>query len=182
MKGVVFTEFLELVEKQFGYEVLDRVTSLESLKGKGAYTAVGNYPHEDMLAMVDELSTAVDIPSEDLVRAFGMTLAGTFYKMHAVYFDNAKDSLDFLSGIEAVIHSDVRKLYPDAKLPNFAVTWEGDDTLILDYSSARPMAPLAEGAILASIEHFNDDATLVCEPGPTGDARSGRYILKRKKG
>ncbi len=56
MKGLVFTEFLEMVESKFGYEVLDRLTSLPSLKGHGAYTSVGNYPHGEMLKMLDELT------------------------------------------------------------------------------------------------------------------------------
>jgi hypothetical protein len=180
MKGIVFTEFLELVEKEFGYEVLDRITSLESLEGKGAYTSVGNYPHGDMLAMVEELSCCVDVPGTELVRTFGKSLVGSFYKMHAAYFDNAGSSMEFLGGIESVIHSDVRKLYPDAKLPTFDATWVDEDTLVLDYSSNRPMAPLAEGAIMGSINHYDNDAVLICEPGPSGDAQSGRYILKRK--
>ena len=180
MKGVVFTEFLELVEREFGYEVLDRITSLESLKGHGAYTAVGNYPHGDMLDMLGELSQAVDVPVDDLVRVFGQTLIGAFYKMHASYFEQAKDSLDFLSGIETVIHSDVRKLYPDARLPSFDCRWLNEDTLEMCYESGRPMAALAEGAIQGALAHFKDDVDVKVEPGTTGDAHSAKFTLTRR--
>lgn len=180
MKGIVFTEFLELVEKEFGYAVLDRITSLESLQGHGAYTSVGNYPHGDMLEMLKVLSEEVDVPVEDLVRIFGQTLISSFYKWYASYFDNAKNSLEFLSGIETVIHSDVRKLYQDVRLPSFDCEWLDENTLVLEYQSMRPMAALAEGAILGSIAHYGDNVEVAREPGPTGDGHSAKFTLKRR--
>ncbi|MDW1810083.1 heme NO-binding domain-containing protein, partial [Vibrio sp. Vb2362] len=45
MKGIIFTEFMELVEEKFGLDVLDQVLDLSN--DEGVYTAVGSYDHKD---------------------------------------------------------------------------------------------------------------------------------------
>jgi hypothetical protein len=47
----------------------------------------------------------------------------------------------------------------------------------MDYRSERPFADLAEGLIEATLEHFDEDLSIVREPGPTGDACSARFII-----
>lgn len=179
MKGLVFTEFLEMVETKFGYDVLDRLTSLPSLKSHGAYTSVGNYPHGEMLKMLDELHDAVDLPHRELIMAFAEWLFTTFLKVHPEFFQRVSGSFDFLYGIETVIHSEVRRLYPDARLPDFVCERRTESELIMDYSSWRPFADLAEGLIRASSAHFGEKIEITRESGPTDDGRSARFILRR---
>ena len=45
MKGVIFTEFLEMVESHFSPEMADRIITAARLPSGGAYTAVGTYDH-----------------------------------------------------------------------------------------------------------------------------------------
>ncbi len=44
MNGIVFTEFMEMVEKTWGIDMVDVVTPLS----EGSYTCVGTYPHEEL--------------------------------------------------------------------------------------------------------------------------------------
>ncbi len=178
MKGIVFTEFLEMVEKEFGFETVDKITSLVELHGEGSYTAVGNYPHGDMLAMIGSLSESVGLDSRDLVMAFGRYLFKTFAREYKVFFNDIDNSLEFLHGIETVIHSEVRKLYPDSNLPSFDCKIEDDGALTMDYHSKRPFADLAEGLILECIDHFGDSIALKREAGPSNDSHSARFILR----
>jgi hypothetical protein len=115
MKGMVFTEFLEMVEKEFGYEILDNVTSVSGLSSEGAYTSVGNYPHSDMLVMLTELSEKTGVQVNELVFAFGKYLLLTFSRSFEGFFENKANALEFLLGIDSIIHKEVYKLYPDAK-------------------------------------------------------------------
>ena len=55
MKGIIFTEFLEMVEEKFGYEVVDEIISKSELKSNGIYTSVGTYAREEMMVLVDHL-------------------------------------------------------------------------------------------------------------------------------
>ncbi|MEO0814052.1 MAG: heme NO-binding domain-containing protein, partial [Myxococcota bacterium] len=45
MKGIVFTEFLEMVEDRFGFEAVDRLVTASGSDNDGVYTAVGTYDH-----------------------------------------------------------------------------------------------------------------------------------------
>jgi hypothetical protein len=180
MKGIVFTEFLEMVESKFGLEVLDRITSLPSLQSGGAYTTVGTYPHAELVDMLDELNRAVGLPHRELIFAFGQSLLRTFSAGHQKFFDQVGNALDFLNGIESVIHTEVRILYTDAVLPYFECERPAPDILIMHYSSSRPFADLAQGLIQETINFYKDPIELVRCDGPTGDAHSAVFTLSRK--
>jgi hypothetical protein len=63
MKGMVFTEFLEMVEDKFGFDTADDIieTSKDKLSTEGIYTAVGTYPHTEIITLVTNLSTVTKI-------------------------------------------------------------------------------------------------------------------------
>ena len=46
MKGIVFTEFFELVEDKFGLEVVQQIIDECKLESEGIYTSVGTYSHK----------------------------------------------------------------------------------------------------------------------------------------
>lgn len=46
MKGIIFTEFLDMVDEQFGFEVTEHIIekAKHQLSTGGSYSAVGTYP------------------------------------------------------------------------------------------------------------------------------------------
>ena len=52
MKGMVFTEFLEMVEDKFSPEVADQIIEQANLRSGGIYTSVGTYDHGEMIELV----------------------------------------------------------------------------------------------------------------------------------
>ncbi len=160
MKGMVFTEFFNLVETAFGADMLDDIIDDANLPNDGAYTAVGTYDHMELVAMVVALSTRSGMPVPDLVKTFGTYLFGRFVALYPKFFTDVNDSFVFLSGIEDIIHAEVLKLYPDASLPKFDVQIEGDE-LIMTYHSNRHFADLAEGLIIGAAQHFNENFEIV---------------------
>ena len=132
-----------------------------------------------MLKMLDELHGAVGLPHKALIMAFAEWLFSTFLKVHPEFFERVNGSFDFLFGIETVIHSEVRRLYPDARLPDFVCERRTETELVMDYTSWRPFADLAEGLIQAASAHFGEKVEIIREAGPTEDGRSARFILKR---
>ena len=71
MKGVVFTEFMEMMDSWFGPELTERVLEAAHLPSGGIYTAVGTYDHTELLALVVQLSRETGLPAAELVREFG---------------------------------------------------------------------------------------------------------------
>jgi hypothetical protein len=160
MKGMVFTELMDMVEASFGETVLEEMIDGAQLSHGGSYTAVGSYPHEEIVRLVISLSKQVHVPVPDLVKAFGVHLFGRFTEAYGRFFKDAKNAFDFLSGVESYIHVEVLKLYPDAELPSFDVHQANEHTLIMVYRSKRGFGDLAEGLIMGAIKHFNESISL----------------------
>ena len=55
MKGIVFREFLEMVEEAFGMDVADQIIEESDLPSGGAYTSVATYDHHEILTLVGKL-------------------------------------------------------------------------------------------------------------------------------
>jgi hypothetical protein len=179
MKGMIFTEFLDMVGERFGLAVKDRVIGAAGSAHDGAYTAVGNYDHREMVAMVQELARASGVPLPALLRAFGEHVFVVFTRRYGHFFAEARGAMEFLSRIEDYIHVEVRKLYPDAELPGFRYPPAPPGELVMDYASPRPMAAFAEGLVRATIAHYGEPIALTVEDTSGGAGTACRFHLKR---
>lgn len=160
MKGMVFTELLDMVEEKFGIDMVDSIIEDADLPvSKGVYTAVGTYPHEEVVSLVMQLSKHSGIAPDELLKIYGEHLFARFHGAYPQFFQGATDAFGFLSSIDQYIHVEVRKLYPDAELPHFECERDGD-TMKMIYSSSRHMEDFAEGLIRGCLKHFNETATI----------------------
>ena len=71
MKGVVFTEFLEMVEQKFGMDMVNDLIENNTLSSGGVYSSVGTYDHGEMVTLVMDLNKRSGIALPDLLKAFG---------------------------------------------------------------------------------------------------------------
>lgn len=179
MKGVVFTEFMEMVEDRFSADMLDDIIDDAKLPHGGAYTAVGTYPHEEIVSLVVALSQRSGAPVADLLQAFGEHLFGQFVKGYPAFFAGTNDAFTFLAGIEDIIHAEVRKLYPDAELPKFEVEHHDPQRLVLVYDSRRHFEDLAEGLMRGCVKHFGGGIAIERVVVGDGAARRERFTLTR---
>lgn len=159
MKGVVFTEFLDMVETRFGAQCVEEIIDNSNLPSGGMYTAVGTYSHEEMVALVQALSSQSKLSVAALLKIYGEHLFGRFAALYPMFFLDQTDAIDFLAGIEDVIHTEVKKLYPDAQLPRFEVLHKSTERLELLYISAHQFEDLAEGLIAGCINYFGQALT-----------------------
>jgi hypothetical protein len=71
MKGIVFTEFLELVEEKFGLKMAYYIVSNSELASNRVYTAVGTYDYKGIFTLVQILSKEVNIETSELMIIYG---------------------------------------------------------------------------------------------------------------
>ncbi|WP_406683448.1 heme NO-binding domain-containing protein [Seonamhaeicola sp. MEBiC1930] len=163
MKGIVFSEFLELVEEKFGMEMVDKIINESNLESGGAYTAVGTYAFSEMLQLLQSLSGNTGISIDDLLLTYGehffKVLKENYSDMLAAY----NGPLEMLSSIENHIHVEVKKIYPDAELPTFEVLEKTKTRLVMIYTSSRAMHYFGLGLMNKTFEHFNSSAEIVLE-------------------
>ncbi|MES3014423.1 MAG: heme NO-binding domain-containing protein [Pseudomonadota bacterium] len=177
MKGVVFTEFLDFVAKHHGEDMVDDIIDAGQLPSGGAYTAVGTYDHAEIVTLCSALAERTGTPVADLVRSFGTHLSATFARGYPAFFERSANFFDFLESIEAHIHVEVRKLYPDAELPSFRIEQRSATRLVMVYRSPRRMGDLAEGLILGSAGRFGVEARVRTEPIADSNGEATRFIV-----
>lgn len=158
MKGIVFTEFVEMVEEKFGLPMVDTLFENTKLASGGAYTAVGTYPHTELVALVVSLSGETEISTSALVRTFGQHMAGRFSALFPAFFD-VPNAFAFLESVDQHIHVEVKKLYPDAELPRILCERDGDNLEVI-YESQRGLANFAQGLIEGSLQYFEEAADI----------------------
>ncbi|MCG8371967.1 MAG: heme NO-binding domain-containing protein [Balneolales bacterium] len=160
MKGIVFTEFLEMVEKKFGYEMVDTIIEKSELESEGIYTAIGTYDHSEIVQLIIHLSSETNIDVETLIKEFGRYIFDAFLNNYPMFFDASPNALEFLKSIDSYIHVEVNKLYPDATLPSFATEIKDDGSMEMIYRSERKMSSLAFGLIERTLEYYDEEYTV----------------------
>lgn len=178
MKGIVFSEFIEMVESVFSPEMADTILDVADPPSGGAYTAVGTYDHKELIALVQALAEQTGKPAHQLVHQFGEHLAGRFVTLYPGFFEGVEDTFAFLETIEGHVHKEVKKLYPDAELPRFETRREGE-TLRMTYRSTRPFADLAEGLIEGCAHHFGDRLQISRSDRKEGDLNIAEFELRK---
>ncbi|MGB5236279.1 MAG: heme NO-binding domain-containing protein [Flavobacteriaceae bacterium] len=163
MKGIIFTEFLELVESEFGLEVVDAIIEEADLPSEGIYTSVGTYDFSEMVSLLTKLSEKVAMPTGDLLYAFGLFLFSKLGQAHPEVIANYTSPIGLLNSIEDHIHVHVKKLYPDAELPTFNILEKTDHSISMIYSSKRGLYRLAHGLMEKTFEHFHGRAEITYE-------------------
>ncbi|TPN86882.1 heme NO-binding domain-containing protein [Aquimarina algicola] len=163
MKGIIFTEFLELVEQKFGYDVVDKIIEQSDLPSQGAYTTVGTYDFTEMIALLSNLSKHSGLSIDELLYTYAEHFFGVLISNYPDMISKYNDPMELLASIENHIHVEVRKLYPDAELPTFEILEKTDTKLIMIYRSSRAMHSFGLGLMHKTFEHFNSEAEIHLE-------------------
>ena len=177
MKGIIFTEFMEMVEAKWGLDTVNQLVETVQPASQGAYTTVGTYEFSELEAYLIQLIGVSGLSLETLLRAFGNHLAGTFVTKFPDFFSDAHCTFDVLKKVDDHIHVEVLKLYPDANLPKFDYEQRSDKQLLMKYQSSRNLADLGQGIIEGCAQHFNETMTISRESKNDGDMYREDFLL-----
>jgi hypothetical protein len=178
MKGIVFTEFLEMIENSYGYDMVDTVISKANLPHNGIYVAVGTYPHTEIINLVTALSQETNTPVKNLLEGYGKHLFALLIKTHPQLAADKPNPLDFIESVDSFIHVEVRKLYPDAELPKLTVFSRQENILEMDYFSTRHMHDFGVGLIQGCAEFYKTNLDVFLQPLPQKDSIRFRIVMR----
>lgn len=179
MKGLIFSTFLEMVESKFSVEITDRM--IVASGSSGSYTSLGTYDHNELIRMVVQLAQETGIPATDLVRTFGEYLFKQLVEFAPQFVEINSSVFEFLPKVDSYIHVEVRKLYPEAELPQFDYHTPSPDVLEMTYRSSRPFADLAEGLIYGCIRHYGESIDVKREDLSESSGTAVRFILAKRE-
>jgi hypothetical protein len=163
MKGIVFTEFLELVEDTFGLATVEEIIEKSDLPSQGAYTSIGTYAFSEMLSLISNLSEKTNMSVDQLLHVYGLHFFSVIERDYPGILKTYSDPMDLLASVESHIHVEVRKIYPDAELPRFKVLEKSEKKLTLMYYSSRSMYAFGLGLMEKAFEHYGKSATISYE-------------------
>ncbi|WP_375753998.1 heme NO-binding domain-containing protein [Vibrio sp. HN007] len=178
MKGIIFTEFMQLVEQKFGLEVLDSI--LDDAEDDGVYTTVGSYDHRSLVKLIVSLSEKTGVSATKLQEVFGETVFDNLYQTipNQAGLKECQTAFQFIRHVEDYIHVEVKKLYPESNPPRFDFISESETEMVFDYQSARCMSHVCLGLVNGCAKHFNEQLTVKMQNvDPQG--REVRFFLNR---
>ena len=178
MKGIVFTEFLDLVEEKFGLEMVDKIIAQSELESGGAYTSIGTYNFSEILQLLQNLSNNTGISTDNLLLVYAEHFFSVLEESYPSLFEKYKDAITMLSSIESHIHVEVKKIYPDAELPTFIIEEKTKNQLKMVYKSSRAMHYFGLGLMNKTFKHFNTTATIDVET-IKNDGTEVRFIITK---
>lgn len=156
MKGIIFTEFLEMAEEKFGYEIVDEILENAKDPHNGAYTSVGTYGHSHLVQLIVELHKKTNVPLEVLLSTYGEYLFPKLVKSHPDLLKGITGTFQLLMNVDGLIHSEVRKLYPEANPPQIKGEQIDAYTMKVRYDSHRSMGDVAIGLMHGCAAYFGE--------------------------
>lgn len=169
MKGVLFTVAQEVIERLAGEAAWDAV--LLGAGVDGAYTALGDYPDEELGKLVETAAATLEMSVDDVLKLLGEHGFAVLVSRHPWATEGHEDLFGFLASLDDVIHPEVLKLYPDAAAPSFESHLERPSVIVLRYRSGRALVSLAVGLVIGAAAHFGTPVASVDVDGEPTDAR-----------
>ncbi len=175
MKGVVFRALMGVVEEQFGPVVVEEMLDDANLARHGAYTTVGDYPVEEFYTLVQSLQRVSGASQADILRECGRRTIAYFIATQSKDEGEGLGLEKMLASLQGLIHANYVKLYPDSVVPSLQVQEAKDGWVVVEYRSPRPMADLAEGMVLGTLDHLGIDTQVQRTDLPPKDGRAAQF-------
>jgi hypothetical protein len=158
VKGIVFNLLERVVTDAYGEQTWDDV--LEKAGVGGAYTSLGSYPDEELLRCVEAGARELGEDPRFFLRWFARKAFPMLAETNPQFLEGHADTRSFLLTLNDVIHPEVRKIYPDAVVPEFDFDASVAGRLDVGYRSPRRMCAFAEGLIEGAARHFGDEVRI----------------------
>ncbi|MCV6628889.1 MAG: heme NO-binding domain-containing protein [Flavobacteriaceae bacterium] len=154
MKGIVFTEYLEMTEMYFGLEAVDFILENSQLASKGVYTSVGEYDYRELYALNDALSAYTDKTANELMYIYGKHFFGYLRKTYYQFFDMFEDPILMLLSFEDLVYVNLRQQYPDVDFPTYHLLERYEDSIVVVYSSTDGLYLYAVALVEMVFKYF----------------------------
>jgi hypothetical protein len=173
MKGIIFTEFLDLVEEKFGLEMVDQIICQSRLESEGVYTSIGTYSISEFLQLLHHLSKNKSISLINLLTVYAAQIFSAMDRIHPDILSSYKNPIEMIASmnyhIEIIFNTknatplEVLKAKSYSPLPHFTIKEKTENLLIINYKSNRGMQYFWLGLMHEMFKHFNETATIVLE-------------------
>ena len=156
MKGEIFNILEGYVIENWGVKAFEKLyaTVHDQLITKEPFVGPGTYPDQDFLIIVEEALELTGMEAKKMHHDLGAFALPLLLEKGASLVAEFKHPKELLLAVHDVIHIEVKKIYTDAKPPNFYYEDPAPDQLIMIYDSKRNLFDFFEGLIDGVARHF----------------------------
>ncbi len=160
MQGIIFNALAEFVEETAGLEAWNDILEDSQVASGGAYTSGGTYPDEEIVALAVAICDKLGLELNDGLRAFGQYLFGFLLERGPVQIKSYADTQTMLSELDSVVHTEVKRVHPDAYTPFFEYQPSDTTSGELVYRSKRKLCAVAEGLLAGAAAHYGQSVAM----------------------
>lgn len=158
VKGVIFNVLEGVVTAHHGADAWDDLLAAAGVDG--AFTSLGNYPHETLEALVGAAAARLGMAPQDVIRWVGRhAFKGLADRYPGLVAPHAS-ARTLIQALNSIIHPEVRKVYPGADAPDFDFEGSTEQTLVMIYRSRRRLCSFAAGLIEGAADRFGESARI----------------------
>ncbi len=157
MYGVIF-DFLRdyVIEKHGGAETWKALLKANGY-GYKIFFPVTEYPDEEIVALAQSASTALNVPLPAVLEDFGAYTGHKLMTFYSMYADNERwKTFDVIENAGGCIHKAIHKHNPNRKPPFLSAHRETNDLLVIRYQSHRQLCDVVKGIIRGLGERYGE--------------------------
>ena len=159
MHGLIFLQLQKFAKQQAGPQAWEILLQEAQLPTK-TYSAVRDYPDEEVLAIVGAASRVLKLPADAILHAFGEFIAPELLKLYGRLLQPDWKTLSVIEHTEKLLHAAVRVGNPGATPPVLECIRTTDDEVQILYSSERQLCSLAKGLVNGIARHFDETVSV----------------------
>jgi len=181
MKGIVFIELLQTLERHHGTKTLQSVIEKANLPNNGVYNSEEFYSFDELGKIISAISKETKTDTPLILRDLGKHL---FQKLAVLYPEiptKKANALEFIASVETYIHPEIRKIYPNAQLPKFVIEKQDVQSLTMLYISDKKFEAFVWGLMLGCAEYYKQALDIEYTPVEKQQNYSVRFKIQTDK-
>lgn len=157
MYGVIF-DFLRdyTIERHGGRDTWNALLGANGHSNHKIFFPTLEYPDEQIVALAQTASQALDLPLPVVLEDFGAYTAGKLLSFYHMYTDGVHDTFGVIEKAGGSIHHAIHRHNPDRKPPALTAHRESDDFLEIHYRSQRQLCDVVKGIVRGLGERFDE--------------------------
>ena len=163
MKGIFFTELLEMAEREYGSHTVEKVISSLDAGYHGVFNPHTDYSYKHFFDLIGLISLEVKLSPSDIAKNFGEYLFSRLVILFRPQFAGNSDIFQFLEQIDYFIHVKMQEKFPHDGIKGFKTERLDENTFIVSYRSKRELIDLAIGLFMGCQKFFSEDIILNTE-------------------
>lgn len=160
MHGTILNELEKYVTTRLGNDAWVSLRTQAGIPAERTYEIFGNYPDEEVGALVTTASRITGMAASALLEDFGEFIAPDLLEMYWGAIRPEWRTLDVIEHTESTIHTVVRLDHRGAAPPYLHATRNSPNEVVVTYTSARRLCSVAKGISRGIAKHYGETVSI----------------------